>query len=183
MDVRVIASTNKNLDEALQQKQMREDLYYRLNVFHIQLPPLRERPDDVLPTAEALIRNLNKKHECRVVDLDGEVADRFRRYSWPGNARELRNVLERAVILAGEGAIRPCHRVGGLDGVNETPAAEQPSDPNVVSVRVGTTVREGEKALIFKTLEHTSNNKTRAARILDISLKTLHNKLKDYNAQ
>ena len=183
VDVRVIASTNMNLEEALQQKQMREDLYYRLNVFHIQLPPLRERPDDVLPTAEALIRNLNKKHECRVVDLDGEVADRFRRYSWPGNVRELRNVLERAVILAGEGAIRPSHLVGGLDGANETAAAEQPSDPNVVSVRVGTTVREGEKALIFKTLEHTSNNKTRAARILDISLKTLHNKLKDYNAQ
>ena len=183
VEVRVIASTNKNLEEALQQKQMRQDLYYRLNVFHIHLPPLRERPDDLLPTAEALLRDLNKKHDCRVVDLHPEVIDSFRRHPWPGNVRELRNVLERAVILAGQGSVRPGHLVGGLDGGVETGVVEQSSDPNVVSVRVGTTVRESEKALILKTLEHTSNNKTRAARILDISLKTLHNKLKDYSSQ
>ena len=182
VDVRVIASTNKNLEEALQQKYMREDLYYRLNVFHVHLPPLRERPDDILPTAEALIRGLNKKHDCRVVSLHPEVVERLQRYAWPGNVRELRNVLERAVILGGEGTILPSHLVGSLNGGIEA-ESNQPSDPNLVSLRVGTTVREGEKALLLKTLEHTGNNKTRAARILDISLKTLHNKLKEYSSQ
>ena len=181
VDTRVIASTNKDLAEALVQGGMRQDLFYRLNVFHVHLPPLRERSDDVLPIAEALIRGMNEKHECKVVGIHPEVADKLRRYRWPGNVRELRNVLERAIILAGEGAIRPVHLIGALD--EKESAAAVSSDPNDVPLRVGTTVREAEKALILKTLGHTNNNKTRAARILEISLKTLHNKLKEYGSE
>ena len=181
VDTRVIASTNRDLAEALTQGGMRRDLYYRLNVFHVHLPPLRERSDDVLPIAEALVRGMNEKHECKVVGIHAEVAEKLRRYHWPGNVRELRNVLERAIILAGEGTIRPVHLIGTLD--EKESAADVSSDPHDVSLRVGTTVREAEKALILKTLAHTNNNKTRAARILEISLKTLHNKLKEYSSE
>ena len=183
VDVRVIAATNKNMQDALAERSLREDLYYRLNVFHIPLPPLRERMDDLLVIGETLMRNLNKKHDCKVVDLHPDVVERFRRYNWPGNVRELRNVLERAVILAGEGTILPSHLVGGL-AAGLRPATEHPpDDPNAVTLPVGTTVREAEKALILKTLVHAGNNKTRAAQILSVSLKTLHNKLKEYSSR
>lgn len=181
VDTRVIASTNKDLAEALEQGGMRQDLFYRLNVFHVHLPPLRERSDDVLPIAEALIRGMNEKHECKVFGIHPEVAEKLQRYRWPGNVRELRNVLERAIILTGEGTIRPVHLIGALD--EKEPAAAVSGDPHDVPLRVGTTVREAEKALILKTLAHTNNNKTRAARILEISLKTLHNKLKEYGSE
>jgi DNA-binding NtrC family response regulator len=178
VDVRLVAATNKKIEDAVSDGELREDLYYRLNVFHIHLPPLRERKDDILPIAEALIQAHNKKHDCKVVDIHPEVLEKFRLHSWPGNVRELRNVLERAVILAGAGAILPAHLVG-FGGEASKPQAVA-ADPDAVVLPVGTTVRDAEKALILKTLEHTDNNKTRAAKILEISLKTLHNKLKEY---
>jgi DNA-binding NtrC family response regulator len=178
VDVRVIAATNKKVENAVSEGDLREDLYYRLNVFHIHLPPLRERKDDILPISEALVLGHNKKHGCKVVDLHPQVIEQFRMHSWPGNVRELRNVLERAVILAGEGTILPSHLVGfGRDGNRPQAVAD---DPDSVVLPVGTTVHDAEKALLLKTLEHTENNKTRAAKILEISLKTLHNKLKEY---
>ena len=180
VDTRVIAATNKPVDDAVAKGQIREDLYYRLNVFRIHLPPLRDRKEDLLPTAEALVENLNKKHECRVVDFHPDVMEKFRNYHWPGNVRELRNVLERAVILAGEGTILPSHLLGNFSAPGEKATPVETADPNVVRLPVGTKVREAEKALILLTLEHTGNNKTRAAKILEISLKTLHNKLKEY---
>jgi transcriptional regulator with PAS, ATPase and Fis domain len=181
VDVRVIAATNKQIDTAVSSGALREDLYYRLNVFHIPLPPLRERPSDIPAIAEALIRDLNKKNECKVTDLHPEVLSTLELYQWPGNVRELRNVLERGVILAGEGTVLPSHLVGTFANPAVSAASNGEQDPNEVRLRVGTTVREGEKALILRTLEHTENNKTRAARILDVSLKTLHNKLKEYS--
>src|SRR5215831_11591941 len=102
VDVRVVAATNKVPEEAVKKGTLREDLYYRLNVFHIHLPPLRERKEDIMPIAESLISLLNSRHECRVTGIAQEVQDVFRSYNWPGNVRELRNALERAVILAGE---------------------------------------------------------------------------------
>ncbi len=209
VDVRLIAATNKVPEEAVKGGHLREDLFYRLNVFHIHLPPLRERKEDLPAIAEALIGDLNRKHECRVTDISGEVMEAFGAHNWPGNIRELRNVLERAVILAGEGTIEMKHLPASLQGkaaaVKEAPAvaAAAPAAPGPVngggtppasapaaeeagdSVRfpVGTTVEEAEKGLILRTLEHTRNNKTRAAEILGISLKTLHNKLKEYGAK
>ena len=207
VDVRLIAATNKVPEEAVRGGHLREDLFYRLNVFHIHLPPLRERKDDILPIAEALLGDLNRKHECRVVEISPAVLDALVTHSWPGNVRELRNVLERAVILAGEGTIELKHLPGFLQGktpsaaaaasataiaapgaataVSSTPAAPQappPEDRESVRFQIGTTVEEAEKQLILRTLEHTRNNKTRAAEILGISLKTLHNKLKEYGA-
>jgi DNA-binding NtrC family response regulator len=182
VDVRVVASTNKPLEEALRKGQVREDLYYRLNVFRVHMPPLRERKEDIPALCEDLVRNLNVKHGCRATDVEPALLETFQGYAWPGNVRELRNVLERGVIIAGEGTIRASHlpRQVGAPG----PAAGIPAgdEPNVVKVHVGATVDEAEKILILRTLEHTRNNKTRAAEILGISLKTLHNKLKEYGS-
>lgn len=178
VDVRVVAATNRDLDKAIEEQQLREDLYYRLNVFRIHLPPLRERREDVIPIAEALIRDMNEKHECRVTGVHPEVAETLRNHGWPGNVRELRNVVERAVIIAGEGTVLPSHLIGSFGTPEPLPQVE---DENSVRLAVGTTVRDAEKALLLKTLEHTGNNKTRAAQILGVSLKTLHNKLKEYS--
>jgi DNA-binding NtrC family response regulator len=179
VDVRVVAATNKAPEEAVKKGSLREDLYYRLNVFHIHLPPLRERKEDIQPIAESLITLLNSKHECKVTGISTEVQEIFRTYNWPGNVRELRNALERAVILAGQGNIERKH----LSPAFTAPAAEAPvPDDDSVQFRVGTTVEEAERGLILRTLEHTHNNKTKAAEILGISLKTLHNKLKEYGA-
>jgi DNA-binding NtrC family response regulator len=186
VDVRVVAATNKVPEEAVRGGHLREDLFYRLNVFHIHLPPLRERKEDIPPISHALVADLNRKHECKVSDISPAVLEAFQRHPWPGNVRELRNVLERAVILAGEGTIEMKHLPAFLQSqpVNSTPAAPAGAAPadetDVIRLRIGTTVEEAEKGLILRTLEHTRNNKTRAAEILGISLKTLHNKLKEY---
>jgi DNA-binding NtrC family response regulator len=183
VDVRVVAATNKSVDEALKKGELREDLYYRLNVFHLHLPPLRERKEDLPVLVDAMIRDLNRKHGCRVQEVHTEVLREFNNYSWPGNVRELRNAMERAVILAGEGTITLKHLSRNF-GLSRGAAREpEPDDPMSIRISVGTTVDEAERALIFKTLEHTHNNKTRAAEILGISLKTLHNKLKLYGTE
>jgi DNA-binding NtrC family response regulator len=196
VDVRVVAATNKVPDEAVRGGHLREDLYYRLNVFHIHLPPLRERREDIQPIAENLVGDMNRKHECRVADISPAVTQALERHSWPGNVRELRNVLERAVILAGEGTIEMKHLPAFLqnrsataeiapasNGGEGSPAPAAADDPETIRFSVGTTVEEAEKGLILRTLEHTRNNKTRAAEILGISLKTLHNKLKEYGSK
>ncbi len=188
VDVRLVAATNKAPEEAVRGGHLREDLFYRLNVFHIHIPPLRERKADIGPIGETLIGSLNRKHECKVAGISQEVAEALERHNWPGNVRELRNVLERGVILAGEGTIELKHlptflqaRPGAPPAATAVRAAD--SDPGSVRFAVGTTVEEAEKGLILRTLEHTKNNKTRAAEILGISLKTLHNKLKEYGAK
>lgn len=180
VDVRVIASTNKVLEESLRKGELREDLYYRLNVFQVQLPPLRQRLDDIPILVESLLAALNKKHSCRIVDIHPDVLERLRRHNWPGNVRELRNILERAVVLAGEGTIMPAHLPSVLGATGTSKPMTDSQDPDFVKLPVGITVSDAEKALIQLTLQHTKNNKTRAAEILGISLKTLFNKLKEY---
>jgi PAS domain S-box-containing protein len=183
VDVRIIASTNKVLEEALAKGELREDLFYRLNVFRIDLPPLRGREDDIPLLVETLIALLNKKHGCRITEAEPDVIETLQRHTWPGNVRELRNVLERAVIIAGEGPITMHHLPHdfGAPAGSRTPVPL--NEPDSVRLGVGTTVNEAEKALIMLTLKHTKNNKTRAAEILGISLKTLFNKLKEYGSQ
>jgi len=189
VDVRVVAATNKVPEEAVKGGSLREDLFYRLNVFHVHLPPLRERKEDIPLITETLVGEVNRKHECKVTGLAPGVIDYLTRHSWPGNVRELRNVLERAVILAGEGPIEPRHLpaflLGETTGQSAAAAAAGASAAPALQMEgvqfaIGTTVEEAEKGLILRTLEHTRNNKTRAAEILGISLKTLHNKLKEY---
>jgi DNA-binding NtrC family response regulator len=182
VDVRVLASTNHNLREAISKGTFREDLYFRLNVFEVQLPPLRERLDDLPRLAAELITGLNRKHDCRVTDLAPEVAAIFRSHAWPGNVRELRNVLERAVILAGEGSLTAAHLPRGFGSAAGTAPAPvvSPSAAGSVALEAGMTIDDAERALIEITLRHTGNNRTRAAEILGITAKTLFNKLKAY---
>ncbi|HEY3442026.1 MAG TPA: sigma-54 dependent transcriptional regulator [Paludibaculum sp.] len=177
LDVRVLASTNHDLREAIAKGTFREDLFFRLNVFEVHLPPLRERTADIPLIARALITDLNQRHECKVTDLAPDVMAVFQRYQWPGNARELRNVLERAVILAGNGTISAVHLPRGFAGAVE-PAARTQEDR--IALEAGMTIDEAEKLLIGITLRHTSGNRTRSAEILGISVKTLFNKLKEY---
>ncbi len=177
LDVRVVASTNHNLREAISKGTFREDLYFRLNVFEIHLPPLRDRRVDIARISEELITALNQKHDCRVTDIAPEVAALLLAYDWPGNVRELRNVLERAVILAGSGTITTAHLPRGFAG-RPDPGPRDAGESLVLEP--GMTVAEAERALIEMTLRHTGYNRTRAAEILEISPKTLFNKLKEY---
>jgi DNA-binding NtrC family response regulator len=181
LDVRVIASTNTPLETAIREGRFREDLFYRLNVFPIPMPALRDRKEDIPALLSALLEGLNRKHGTRVTDAAPEVLDRLMAHSWPGNVRELRNVVERAAILASEGTIRAEHLPLAMNGsVAPVRAAQTTVEGSEVRLSVGTTVEQAERALIELTLEHTKNNKTRAAEILGISQKTLFNKLKEY---
>ncbi len=178
VDVRVLAATNKVPEEAVARGELRNDLYYRLNVFNIHMPPLREHREDVPDLVQHLLGDMNEKHGRKVATVSEAVFNSFRNYSWPGNVRELRNTLERAIIVCDGAVIETKHLPPGF-GQTTVRSAD---DPDTVRVGVGTTVEEAEKLLILKTLESTNNNKTRAAEILGISLKTLHNKLKEYGS-
>jgi DNA-binding NtrC family response regulator len=180
VDVRVIAATNKNPEQAVDSGHLRADLYYRLNVFNIHMPPLREHKEDIPAIVESMIADMNLKHGRMVPGVDASMLSRLMQYDWPGNARELRNTIERAVILSGDAAVSAQHLPPGF-GSRSVDVATQEDPANSVKVEVGTTVDEAERLLIVKTLASTNNNKTRAAEILGISLKTLHNKLKEYS--
>jgi len=185
LDVRVIASTNSPLETAIREGRFREDLFYRLNVFPIAMPPLRERKEDIPALLSALLAMINHKQGTRVTEASAETMERLMAHSWPGNVRELRNVVERAAILASEGALRPEHLPASLSGAaGAAPhTATASSDGAELRLPVGATIEQAERALIELTLEHTRNNKTRAAEILGISQKTLFNKLKEYGTQ
>lgn len=177
VDVRVLAATNKVPDEAVARGELRNDLYYRLNVFNIHMPPLREHKEDVPAFVDHLLAEMSSKHGRKIAAVSEAVLQAFQNYSWPGNVRELRNTLERAVIVCDGPVIETKHLPPDFGHIVVHNTAD---DPDVVRLGIGTTVEEGERRLILKTLESTNNNKTRAAEILGISLKTLHNKLKEY---
>jgi DNA-binding NtrC family response regulator len=180
VDVRVLAATNRDPDKAVGEGLLRADLYYRLNVFHISMPPLRQHMDDLPAMADVMIGEMNQKHSRRVSGVAPSMLDRMMAYDWPGNARELRNTMERAVILCPDGApVDVGHLPPGF-GKSQNPAHHH-DDAGIVQVRIGSTVDEAERALILRTLDSMGQNKTRAAEILGVSLKTLHNKLKEYN--
>jgi DNA-binding NtrC family response regulator len=170
VDVRVIAATNLNPTEAVRSGKLREDLYYRLNVFAIELPPLRDRREDVPLLIQRFLNEFNGINNKAVKAVDAEAMQILEQYPWPGNIRELRNVVERATILAEGDFISIRHLPPLLVSRGEETLPTMTLTP-------GTTVDEAERRLILLTLDHTRNNKTRAAEILGISLKTLHNKL------
>ena len=171
VDVRVIAATNIDPDEAVKNGKLREDLYYRLNVFSFRLPTLRERKEDLPLLIQAFITEFNTRNQKAIAGVDHQAMRILEQYAWPGNVRELRNVIERATILAAGPFIEAKHLPPVL--VAEPPPVQQPQ----LALSPGTTVEEAERQLIVMTLAHTRDNKTRAAEILGISLKTLHNKL------
>ena len=180
VDVRVLAATNRDPNTAVAEGHLRADLFYRLNVFNIHMPPLRDHMEDLPAMAQAMLEQMNEKHNRRVSGVAPSILDRMMAYNWPGNVRELRNTIERAVILCTDGApLDAGHLSPGFGKVQQQ--ATLASDASMVPVHVGTTVDEAERLLILHTLEATGQNKTRAAEILGVSLKTLHNKLKEYS--
>ena len=170
VDVRVIAATNANPQDAVNNGKLREDLFYRLNVFAIDIPPLRERREDIPLLVQTFLTEFNRSNAKGIRAVDQEAMYLLERYPWPGNIRELRNVIERGTILAESEFVEPRHLPPTLISRGE---ASLPT----LTISPGTTVDEVERRLILLTLDHTRNNKTRAAEILGISLKTLHNKL------
>jgi transcriptional regulator with PAS, ATPase and Fis domain len=172
-DVRLIAATNRDPREAIEKGMLREDLFYRLNVFQVSLPPLRDRKEDMAGLVQHFLKEMNSKHQTSVVAVRPDAFEKLLAYRWPGNVRELRNVLERAVILAKGEWIETAHLPPYLrtdDGAPSLP----------VSISKGATAAETERELILKTLEMTGNNKAETARRLGLDVKTIRNKLKAY---
>jgi transcriptional regulator with PAS, ATPase and Fis domain len=171
VDVRVVAATNVDPLEAVRDGKLREDLYYRLNVFGMSLPPLRDRKDDLPLLTDAFVREASERNHRAVGGVSDQVVATFKAHSWPGNVRELRNVIERATIVA-KGSQIELNDLPPLEGV-----AADGAHGDRDGLVAGMTVADAEWRLIEITLEHTNNNKTKAAEMLGISLKTLHNKL------
>jgi DNA-binding NtrC family response regulator len=173
VDVRVLAATNRDPEESLEEGRLRRDLYYRLSVFTVRLPLLKDRMDDIPLLAQHFIGQFNDKHGLAVQGLAKAALERLRAYEWPGNVRELRNVLERAVILSSTGWIEVVHLPPYLHGV----AAPFPTG---LRLPEDVTVAEAERLLILHTLDRVGQNKTQAARLLGVDVKTIRNKLRSY---
>jgi len=173
VDVRVLAATNKEPRTAVENGKLREDLFYRLNVFTVALPPLRERRSDISLLAQAFIREFNAKHTAQVESCKTETLDLLKTYSWPGNVRELKNIMERAVILAKGEWIEPSHLPAYILNSRADGGAK-------IVLSLGVTAADAEKELILRTLKRTGNNKAEAARQLGLDVKTIRNKLKAY---
>jgi DNA-binding NtrC family response regulator len=170
VDVRVLGATNRRPEEAVAKGKLREDLLYRLNVFPIGLPPLRDRREDVELLAEHFLQILNKEHDTYKA-FTRPALNRLKSHNWPGNVRELKNLVHRAFILAEEHI--------GLDCL---PLGVQESGGSSLAVKVGTSLGEAERRLILATLEECEGDKKKAAEVLGISLKTLYNRLNEYKS-
>jgi len=176
VDVRLLAASSQWLATHL-----REELYYRLSVFQIVLPPLRERREDIPLIAEIMIQTLNKKHGARVTGIDSDVLDLFSTHDWPGNVRELRNVIERATIVASVGPIRLDHLPSPSF---DKRSGQKPADSHgQVTLQPGQPLSHAEQAYIKLTLEHVNHNRKRAAEILGISLRTLQNRIAEFHKE
>lgn len=169
VDIRLIAATNASLEQKIKEGKFREDLYYRLNVVSIKVPPLRDRKEDVPLLLNSFLKEFNKEHKKQVTVIQPEALGKLMDYSWPGNVRELRNLVESIIILTKKSEIDindlPVHIREGI-----TPT----------TLRETSNIRDAEKTLILEALRKTNNNKTKAAQIIGISRRTLHRKIKDY---
>ena len=172
VDVRIITATNKDLDEEIRKGRFREDLYYRLNVVPITIPPLRERKEDIPILAEHFLRIYREKNRRTITGFEPRVMDAFIRYPWPGNVRELENIVERTVIM--------CR--GDMISIHDLPptimgSQQQEGESEFIS---GPKLKDVEREAIVRTLRHTGGNRTRTAIVLGITRKTLQNKIKGY---
>jgi len=186
VDVRVIATTNRRLEQSVARKEFREDLFFRLNVVPIHVPPLRDRREDILFLAERFLGWAARKHGCAAQRLSDECRGILSAHNWPGNVRELQNVIERAVILGGDSPlVESAHLcLTGMPGsppsVPEPASAAAPNTPVLADADDFPTLAGLEKRHILAALERCRNNRTQAAKVLDISVRTLRNKLHEY---
>jgi len=194
VDVRILAATNRDLAQEVARGRFREDLYFRLNVVRLRIPPLRERPADILPLAEHFARRYADANGLPRRGFSPAARAALLAYPWPGNVRELENAVHRAVLLAegeeigeaaielGDGAatIAPTASAGASAGANPAVASAGATAATPVAALVGRSVEEVERALILETLSHCLGNRTRAAEMLGISIRTLRNKLNEY---
>ncbi|PCI30008.1 MAG: sigma-54-dependent Fis family transcriptional regulator [SAR324 cluster bacterium] len=195
IDIRVIATTNRNMMEAIDQGVFREDLYFRLNVIPLMLPPLRERKGDIMVLAKYFIEKHTELNNRPLLKIHNDVSKLLTNYNWRGNIRELENVIERAALLCAGDTITVANLLmipGTMKHINQAnqpettkeplaaAAEETVQDKETLTLKVGVSLWEAEKQLIFKTLHHTAGNRTKAAEILGISIRTLRNKLNEY---
>jgi DNA-binding NtrC family response regulator len=172
VDARIVATTNRDLALEVRQGRFRADLFHRLNVVRIEVPALRTRPEDIAPLVTSLLDRKAIEHDLPRPAVDSAATAALSAYSWPGNVRELENTLERALLLCRDRVIRV-----------EDLALEVASGGPEASFAVGTTVKDAERALILETLHALRGNRTRAAKMLGISVRTMRNKLHEYRAQ
>jgi two-component system response regulator FlrC len=186
VDVRVIATTNRDLFERVEQGAFREDLYFRLNVIPLRLPPLRERKGDVPLLADYFVKRHASRNNRPAASLSPEALEVLCHYNWRGNVRELENVMERALLLSNGVEIQPQHllmNTGSAPPVRAAlPAKPAPPAAGGLNIKVGMSMAEAEEKLIFETLRQLGGNRTQAAKVLSISVRTLRNKLNEYSA-
>jgi two-component system response regulator AtoC len=176
VDVRVITATAKNLEAEMRKGTFREDLFYRLNVMQIHLPPLRDRTEDIPPLCQLFIERFNGELKKRIASISPGAMSRLMKHPWPGNVRELENVIQRAVVLAEQDALLPEH----LPGSVVTELENGHLDTLFEGFSLKEAQRSLEKKLIVKALTETGGNRTRAARLLEISHPSLLSKIKAY---
>jgi len=187
VDVRIVATTNRNLQESIDKGEFRQDLFFRLNVVPIHAPPLRERRDDIAYLADQFLQRFSRKHGVRLRGLSPQAMQLLQNHSWPGNVREMQNVIERAVILCGDGEMIDPGHLGALTA-GPAPAAERARKSPLAIIQTAEategefpTMSELERQHIMAALARCNNNRTHAAQLLDISVRTLRNKLNAYN--
>lgn len=177
VDTRIIATSNRNLDECVKNGTFRQDLYYRLNVVNINIPPLKDRPDDIIVLAKHFAKKYSELNDIPLKEMTPAAEQKLLNYLWPGNVRELENTVHRAVLLStGDKIDEDAILLDDIDAVINPAAGTEMSGAEFV----GSTVASMERNLIIDTLKHTMGNRTTAANILGISIRTLRNKLKQY---
>ena len=188
VDIRIISATNKILHDAIKSGDFRQDLFYRLNVIELYIPPLRHRKDEICLLTEHFIKLFSKKYGIEKIYVEEECLNCFNKYNWPGNIRELRNIIERCVVLSKDGVfdkslLPPQIATDNCSSSEETNARSESEGKKFLEIEIGTPFDEIEKRVIQQTLSSCNNNKTEAASILGVSRKTLHNKLDKYSHQ
>ena len=173
VDIRMIAATNKNISIALKTKELREDLYYRLSVIEIYLPPVREHKEDIPLLVEYFMSSSRSKYDKQQQRFTDEALELLNDYDWPGNVREIRNIIERAVVICPHDYIGPRYLPDRI--------RQQVPTRTLINIPLGSSSQEAEKILILQTLASVGNNKSKTARILGLSRKTLHNKLAGFS--
>ncbi len=174
VDVRIIAATNRNLKDEIVSGEFREDLYYRLNVVNIDIPPLRERKEDIPLMVSAFIKELAKENDKVIEGIDSKAMMTLYNHSWPGNVRELRNCIESAVVMS---------KANIIMGEDLPPSIQSNSDGNYIKLPLGISLEEAEKELITFTLNQNKGNKSKSASVLGIGRKTLHRKIQEYGLE